>query len=276
MRRGRVPRGEPDHRAARRPGRVRDVRGRQHRPAAARRQASAHRLRARRSSTSTPTKVARYVAERAADAARYRTPLHRAVQTIADVGDPRRSAGQLRETATQRELLRGPRRDDGRGDRPGAAPRAEGRPARRPPRCSTRTSTSSSRRPGRTPSCVQWESFTAALERVDRPGHPPDPHLGAGPVRAHRSIERNLAWYLLNGRLSTRARPHRDVVHRPAAGPAAPARAGPGRRVRLRARRTCARRSRRAPRQDRQDEARAYYRAQRASGDAPVPEKHHR
>src|SRR4051812_26919417 len=51
------------------------------------------------------TKVARVVAERAADAARYRAPLVRAIQTISDVGDPRRSAGQLRETATQRELL---------------------------------------------------------------------------------------------------------------------------------------------------------------------------
>ena len=50
-------------------------------------------------------KVARVVAERAADAARYRTPLVRAIQTISDVGDPRRSAGQLRETTTQRELL---------------------------------------------------------------------------------------------------------------------------------------------------------------------------
>ena len=54
VRRCRVPRGEPDHRAACRHGRLRDVRGRQHRPAAARREAAARGLRPSRSSTSTP------------------------------------------------------------------------------------------------------------------------------------------------------------------------------------------------------------------------------
>ncbi len=49
--------------------------------------------------------MARLVAERAADAALHRTPLARVVQTLADGGDVRRSAGQLRSTEAQRELL---------------------------------------------------------------------------------------------------------------------------------------------------------------------------
>ena len=41
----------------------------------------------------------------AADAALHRTPLLRAVQTLSDGGNARRSAGALRETETQRALL---------------------------------------------------------------------------------------------------------------------------------------------------------------------------
>ena len=86
-------------------------------------------------------------------------------------------------------------------------------------------------------------------------------------------IERHLTWYLLNGRLSAgrartvtsyidrllaRLRPHAqtlvDAFGYEQAHLRAPIASG--------------------AEQDRQDEARAYYRAQRASGDAPVPEKH--
>ena len=49
--------------------------------------------------------VARYVAGRAADTALHRTPLLRVVQTLADGGDRRRSAGKLQDAETQRELL---------------------------------------------------------------------------------------------------------------------------------------------------------------------------
>ena len=88
-------------------------------------------------------------------------------------------------------------------------------------------------------------------------------------------IERNLAWYLINGRLSAgrartvtsyidrllaRLRPHaQDLVDAFGYEPAhvrAPIASG--------------------AEQARQDEARAYYRALRASGDEPVPEKHKR
>src|SRR5690606_32449686 len=49
--------------------------------------------------------VLRYVAEKAGDAAMYRTGFARVAQAFADVGDARRSVNQLRETNVQRELL---------------------------------------------------------------------------------------------------------------------------------------------------------------------------
>ncbi len=95
---------------------------------------------------------------------------------------------------------------------------------------------------------------------------------GCATCSASASIEKHLAWYLINGRLSPqraqavtayidrlieRLRPHaQDLVdafgYRPS---------------------TCGRRSPSGAEQERQDEARAYYAAQRAAGTLPVPEK---
>ena len=47
--------------------------------------------------------LARFVVDRVTDAALHRTPLVRAVQTLGDRGDTRRSVGQLRDTQTQRD-----------------------------------------------------------------------------------------------------------------------------------------------------------------------------
>ena len=220
------------------------------------------------------TKVARMVAERASDAARYRTPLHRAVQTIADVGDPRRSAGQLRETATQRELLVDRVETMVAEIAAGPAPGPEGRPGdgrgpvQRPPARADR------RRPARTPSWSSGSRSRRALERVTDPGTR-QILTWVRDLFGLTVIERNLTWYLLNGRLSAgrartvtsyidrllaRLRPHAqslvDAFGYEQAHLRAPIASG--------------------AEQARQDEARAYYRAQRASGDAPVPEKHKR
>lgn len=219
------------------------------------------------------TKVARVVAERAADAARYRTPLVRAVQTIADVGDPRRSAGQLRETTTQRELL---------VDRVETMV-AEVAQALRPSQKASPAEAAAlfnahqhelveaARAHAQ---LVQWESFTAALERVTDPSTR-QILTWVRDLFGLSLIERNLTWYLLNGRLSAgrartvtsyidrllaRLRPHAqslvDAFGYEQAHLRAPIASG--------------------AEAERQDEARAYYKAQRASGDAPVPEKHHR
>ena len=220
------------------------------------------------------TKVARMVAERASDAARYRTPLHRAVQTIADVGDPRRSAGQLRETATQRELL------VDRVETMVAEVAQALRPAQKADPATAAALFNAhqhelvaggprARRAG--PVGVVHRGAGAR----HRPGHPPDPHVGAGPVRAHASSSgtspgtcstagcppgraRTVTSYI--DRLLARLRPHAqslvDAFGYEQAHLRAPIASG--------------------AEQARQDEARAYYRAQRASGDAPVPEKHKR
>ncbi|WP_456785772.1 acyl-CoA dehydrogenase family protein [Cellulomonas sp. P5_C5] len=219
------------------------------------------------------TKVARMVAERASDAARYRTPLHRAVQTIADVGDPRRSAGQLRETATQRELL------VDRVETMVAEVAQALRPAQKADPATAAALFNAHQHEliaaaRAHAELVQWESFTAALERVTDPGTR-QILTWVRDLFGLTVIERNLTWYLLNGRLSAgrartvtsyldrllaRLRPHAqslvDAFGYEQAHLRAPIASG--------------------AEQDRQDEARAYYRAQRASGDAPVPEKHKR
>ncbi|WP_456823557.1 acyl-CoA dehydrogenase family protein [Cellulomonas sp. P5_E12] len=219
------------------------------------------------------TKVARMVAERASDAARYRTPLHRAVQTIADVGDPRRSAGQLRETATQRELL------VDRVETMVAEIAQALRPAQKADPATAAALFNAHQHElveaaRAHAELVQWESFTAALERVTDPGTR-QILTWVRDLFGLTLVERHLTWYLLNGRLSAgrartvtsyidrllaRLRPHAqslvDAFGYEQAHLRAPIASG--------------------AEQARQDEARAYYRAQRASGDAPVPEKHQR
>jgi acyl-CoA oxidase len=118
---------------------------------------------------------------------------------------------------------------------------------------------------------LQWEAFTRALEKVEDVGTKQvlswlHDVFGLG------LIEKHLAWYLIHGRLSprrgqavsayldrliTRLRPHaQDLVDAFGYGP-----------EHLRA--TIAT----GVEAERQNEAREYYRAQRASGSAPIDEK---
>ncbi|ROS31745.1 acyl-CoA dehydrogenase [Cellulomonas sp. PhB150] len=217
--------------------------------------------------------VARLVAGRAADAALHRTPLIRAVQTLADAGDARRSVGQLRDEASQRELL------TDRVESMVADLANSLRPAQKmaPAEAAAlfnahqheliEAARAHAER-------VQWEAFTRGLAQVSDPATK-QVLTWVRDLFGLQVIERHLAWYLINGRLSAgrartvtsyidrllvRLRPHaQDLVDAFGYGPEhlrAPIASG--------------------EEQVRQDEARAYYRAQRASGDAPVPEKHHR
>ncbi|HEX5333885.1 MAG TPA: acyl-CoA dehydrogenase [Cellulomonas sp.] len=214
--------------------------------------------------------VARYVAGRAADAALHRTPLLRAVQTLSDGGNVRRSAGQLREADTQRALLH--ERVD--------AMVADVAQALRPATRSSRETAAALfdahqheliETARAHAEVIQWEAFTAALETIEDPGTR-RVLTWLRDLFGLVVIERNLAWYLINGRLSagrartvtsyidrllTRLRPHaQDLVDAFGYGP-----------EHLRA--TIAT----GVEAQRQDEARAYYRAQRASDDAPLAEK---
>ena len=119
---------------------------------------------------------------------------------------------------------------------------------------------------------VQWEAFTKALLDVKDEGTR-RVLTWVRDLYGLSVIENNLAWYLMNGRLTgqrartvssyidrlvLRLRPHaQDLVDAFGYGPEhlrAPIATG--------------------AEKERQDEARAYYRALRAAGDEPVKEKH--
>ena len=214
--------------------------------------------------------VARYVANRAADAALHRTPLLRAVQTLSDGGNVRRSAGQLRAAQTQRELL------TDRVETMVAEVAGVLRPATKATRAAAAASFNAHQHElieaaRAHAELVLWEEFTAGIERIDDPGTR-QVLTWTRDLFGLSVIERNLAWYLINGRLSagrartvtsyidrllTRLRPHaQDLVDAFGYGPE-------------HVRSTIAS----GVERDRQDEARAYYRTERASGNAPVPEK---
>ncbi|GAA2721715.1 acyl-CoA dehydrogenase family protein [Cellulomonas aerilata] len=214
--------------------------------------------------------VARYVAGRAADAAMYRTPLVRVVQTLADGGDRRRSAGQLRDTETQRELL------TDRVETMVAEVAAALRPAAKASRAEASRLFDENQHAliecaRAHADLLQWEAFTAGLAKVQDPSTR-QVLTWLRDLFGLTVVERNLAWYLINGRLSAgrartvtsyidrllvRLRPHaQDLVDAFGYGPehvrAAIASGAEG---------------------ERQREAREHYRRLRASGTEPVPEK---
>ena len=146
--------------------------------------------------------MARYVAERAADAALHRTPLLRVVQTLADGGSVRRSVGHLRDAETQRELL------TDRVESMVAEVATALRPAVKAPREEAARRFNSQQHA--LIECARahtdlllWEAFTSGLEKIENPGT----QLVLTWLRdlfGLTLIERNLAWYLINGRLSAR------------------------------------------------------------------------
>jgi len=205
-----------------------------------------------------------------ADKAVHRTPLVRAVQTIADAGDARRSAGQLRDEDTQRELL------TERVEVMVAELAAALRPAAKLPPTEAAALVNAHQHElieaaRAHAERVQWEAFTRGVHAVRDP-ETAQVLTWLRDLFGLSLVERHLAWYLVNGRLSAgrartvssyldrllvRLRPHaQDLVDAFGYGPEhlrAPIASG------LEA--------------QRQDEARAYYRAERAAGRLAVPEK---
>lgn len=214
--------------------------------------------------------VLRYVAEKAGDAARYRTGFARAAQAFADIGDARRSVNQLRETSLQRELLtdRVETMVAELADSLRSASKASREVAAEKFNDVQHELIEAARAYGE---LIQWEAFTAALPTIADRGTR-EVLTRVRDLFGLTLLERNLSWYLINGRISTgrartvssyidrlvaRLRPHaQDLVDAWGYGP-----------EHLRA--TIAT----GVEAERQEEAAAYYRAQRASGDAPVPEK---
>jgi acyl-CoA oxidase len=213
--------------------------------------------------------LARYVVEHAADRAYHGSGLRSLTQTIADFGSTARSVGQLRDTQVQRELLTD-RVETMIGEIAGRLRAAKGMSAMDAAALFNSQQNELIEVARAHGELLQWESFTRALEKTDPANVTVLTWLrdlfGLG------LIEKHLAWYLINGRLSpkraqavtayidrliARLRPHAvDLVKAYGYGPEhvrAPIASG--------------------AEKERQDEARAYYAEQRASGAAPVDEK---
>ncbi|MDI2099062.1 acyl-CoA dehydrogenase [Ruicaihuangia caeni] len=214
--------------------------------------------------------LARYVVEQARERAYHGTGLRTLGQTIADFGSTARSVGQLRETNIQRQLLTD-RVETMIGEIATAL-----RPARKLDKAAAAALFNSqqnamieaARAHGE---LLQWEAFTRAVDAETDAGNRQvltwlHDLFGLG------LIEKHLAWYLMHGRLSAqraqavtayidrligRLRPYaQDLVDAFGYQPGH-VRAKIATGVEL----------------ERQEEARAYREALRASGDAPTPEK---
>ncbi|WP_157008151.1 acyl-CoA dehydrogenase [Agromyces laixinhei] len=214
--------------------------------------------------------MARYVVAQTADRAYHGTGLRSLAQTIADFGSTARSVSELRDEPAQRELL------TDRVETMISEIAGRLRDARKLPKAEAAAAFNrnqnelieAARAHGE---LLQWEAFTRALAKTADPGTKQvltwvRDLFGLG------LVEKHLAWYLINGRLSPkraqavtayidrlleRLRPHaQDLVDAFGYGP-----------EHLRAKIAS------GAEQERQDEARAYYAEQRAAGTLPVPEK---
>lgn len=214
--------------------------------------------------------LAQFVVDQAVDKALHRTPLRRVSQALVDLGDVRRANVHLRDAETQRELL---------ADRVASMVEEVAmalRPAAKagPVRAQEIFDDNQVRLLEAAKAyadLLRWEAFTDALATVEDAGTR-EVLTWLRDIYGLTAVERNLAWYLLHGRLSaTRAqvvtstidrllkklRPHVvDVVD-----------AWGYKQEHLRAPIAT------GAEKQRQDEARAYYRELRASGNEPVSEK---
>ncbi|MDD9206396.1 acyl-CoA dehydrogenase, partial [Georgenia sp. 10Sc9-8] len=214
--------------------------------------------------------TARYVAERAADLSLHRTPLRRAAQSIRDSGSRARSAGHLREADTQRELLED--RVEAMVEEIALAlrPAKDAGPEKAAALFNSHQQELIDAARAHA-ELLQWEAFTDALGKVRDP-RTREVLSTLRDLYGLTLIEENLAWYLINGRISAqrartvtsyinrllvRLRPHaRDLVeafgYRPEHVRATIVTGVEG---------------------ERQQEVREYFRRQRATGRAPVNEK---
>jgi len=215
--------------------------------------------------------LAGFVANQVNEAAVNRTGLRQFAQNVRDFGSTARSVGYVRDTDSQRQLLtdRVHSMVATLGGRLRAASKLSALEAADLFNQNQNELIEAARAHGE---LLQWEAFTEALDGVHDPGTKQvltwlRDLFGLG------LIEKNLAWYLINGRLSgqraeaitsyiddrllPRLRPHAvDLVAAFGLKPEhvrAPIASGAER--------------------ERQEEAREYYRELRASGTAPVDEK---
>lgn len=214
--------------------------------------------------------LARYVVSQAAGVAVHRTGLRQVAQFVADTGSVQKAAIALRDEDTQRLLL------TDRVQTMVAEVGAELKGTNKMPQHQAAAVFNEHQHElieaaQAHAELLQWEAFTEALANVADPGTR-RVLTWLRDLFGLSLIEKNLSWYLMNGRLSmqrgrtvgdyinrllAKIRPHAlDLVDAFGYGP-----------EHLRAAIAT------GAEQIRQDEARAYFRAQRADGQAPVQEK---
>jgi len=214
--------------------------------------------------------LARWVATQAADATLHRTGLRQVAQTVADSGSGRKSASYLKDENTQRQLLT---------ERVSTMVRevaADLKRASKLPQAEAAALFNSRQHElieaaRAHAELLQWEAFTRALPGIDD-GDTRQILTWVRDLFGLGLVEKNLAWYLMHGRLSAqRAKTLSDYIHRllqrlrPFALDLVEAFGyGP---EHLRAAIAT------GAEQQRQDEAADYARRLRASGSAPLPEK---
>jgi acyl-CoA oxidase len=214
--------------------------------------------------------LARYVVNQAAGAAVHRTGLRQVAQFVADTGSVQKAAIALRDEESQRALLTD--RVQTMVAEAGAALKGSKRlPQDKGAALFNRHQNELIDAAQAHAELLQWEAFTDALRQVSDPGTR-KVLTWLRDLFGLSLIEKNLSWYLMNGRLSMqRARTVGGYINRllekirPHALDLVEAFGYGEDHVRA-AIATGAEKTR-------QDEARAYFRSQRASGHAPVDEK---
>jgi acyl-CoA oxidase len=214
--------------------------------------------------------LARYVVGQATGAAIHRTGLRQVAQFMADTGSVQKAAIALRDEEGQRALLT---------DRVQAMVAEAAAALKGSNRLSQEKGAALFNRHQNElidaaqahAELLQWEAFTDALREVEDPGTR-TVLTWLRDLFGLSLIEKNLSWYLMNGRLSMqRARTVGEYINRllvkirPHALDLVDAFGYKSEHVRA-AIATGAEK-------ERQDEARAYFRSQRASGQSPVDEK---
>ncbi|MBG6192128.1 acyl-CoA oxidase [Arthrobacter sp. CAN_A212] len=214
--------------------------------------------------------LARYVVTQQAEKTLHRSGLRRVVQTVVDGGSERKSAIALRDEHTQHELLSDRVEAmvaDLAGELRGVRKLSQEAAAKKFNEHQNELIETAKAHA----ELLQWEAFTAAVHQAEDAGTK-QVLTWLRDLFGLCLIERNLAWYLMHGRLSTqrartlspyinrllvKIRPHAvDLVDAFGYGP-----------EHLRAAIAT------GAEKERQDEARAYARQQRASGSFPIDEK---
>ena len=157
--------------------------------------------------------AARFVAARAGDMALHRTPLRRAAQSVLDSGSKARSAGQLRDPEAQRELLED-RVETMIAEIAGALREVKDAPPEKAAAVFNEHQDALIGAARAHAELLQWEAFTAALDQVPA-GTTRQVLTWLRDLYGLERIERNLAWYLVNGRITAqRARVVTGYINR--------------------------------------------------------------